>query len=95
MASLNRNTPASRVWKRLNKVPGKYPSHASICLSYGGNEEMDQQRVAEIMAEHYAAISSNDSYNPAFVNTNERQESVAINFATNDHLKYNASLTVK
>ena len=94
VTSINSNTSSTKVWKRINKIRGKYPARNAICILNAGRIEMEQQRVADLMAEHYHAISSNDGYSPEFQNVKERKERLALNFVTNEEKEYNEEITV-
>ena len=48
---------------------------------------MDQQEVADIMADHYFSVSSNNNYSLHFLAIKHREGNKHLNFHTNEYLK--------
>ena len=91
ITGINEITPMSKIWKRIRKIRGKYENVKAPYLIKNDEHITDPQRIADIMANHYAKISSNNSYKASFQRTQRKQE-YQINFATRDLLPYNSPI---
>jgi len=94
ISTINSDTPMSKIWARVNKMSGKYPAHHPPCLEIGGVTVSDAADVADALGEHYATISSNDSYSPRFQQIKTQQEARHLNFQTNERYPYNDCITM-
>ena len=93
VGTLNCDTPMSKIWKRISKIRGKYDNLNMPCIIKNERHVTDKHEIAEIMAQHYEKISSNDNYSPQFNNIRNREEQI-INFDTDEDLQYNSPLTL-
>lgn len=92
--TLNINTPMAKIWKRIKKIRGNYEPIRMPCLTRQGELITEPAQVAEMMAEHYESISSNQRYSEQFKRVKGRMESTVLNFNTNAELEYNAEFTM-
>ena len=82
----------SKIWKRIRKIRGCYQNIRSPYLIKDGVHATDRHQVAELLADHYESVSSNDSYNRNFQQKRLRLERM-ISFKTNQTLPYNSPIT--
>ena len=93
--SINRETPCSKIWKKIGKMCGKYNQPHHPCLKVRGNTIAGSQEVAEALAAHFEQVSSADSYTPQFLRVKLQKELENLNFATNEHHSYNDPITLQ
>ena len=93
ISGITADTPTSKVWKRIRKISKKYPTTHPPCLKIGGNIISDQKEVSEAMAEHYARISSSESYSQEF-NDRRTQLETELDFETNITEDYNSPILI-
>ena len=93
VSSINSNTPMSKIWKRIRKIRGIYQNILSPCLVVDDEPITEKDEVAEIMASHYASISSNNSYDPRFRRARQTLER-NLNFDTCEELPYNNPISI-
>lgn len=94
VSKINKDTPMSQVWDRFRKMKGIYRDHSEPCLMHQGQLIMDPDGVADLLAKHYANISSSDNYSAKFRQTKNLKESKALNFTTRKALPYNSEITL-
>ena len=93
VSSLNMNTPMKKIWTRIRKIRGSYQNHKASYLIKNGVHITDDMEIAELMADHYEAISSNNSYNLNFQRYRRTHEP-PINFSTKENMPYNSPITI-
>ena len=89
VSSLNSDTPMSKIWKRIGKIKGKYPPNRPPSLLQNGILYEDPKVVADILANHFADVSSDEAYPDEFQIIKLREERNAIDFSTRRTLEYN------
>ena len=57
---------------------GKYRSNPAPCLQHQDRLEINQERVSNIMAEHYYTVSSDISYNHQFLAIKQTEERIQL-----------------
>ena len=82
----------SKIWRRIYKIRGKYQNIKPPFLIKEEQYITNKNEVAELMACHYATISSNNSYNVNFQRTLQKTE-IQLNFNTNEDYTYNSVIT--
>jgi len=92
-SSLNTRTPMSKVWKRFQKMRGKYTEYRTPFLIENDIPVTDPREVTALLANHYATVSSNESYPAQFRQYQERTEK-RLNFTTNQSYSYNSRFTL-
>ena len=80
ISSINTNTIRSKIWKRIQKVKGKYSGTGPSRISYMGRDIMAPQEVATLLAEHYQHITSSNNYFLEFLAIKNVQEQRPLNF---------------
>ena len=93
VTTLNEKTPMRKIWNRIRKIRGRYQSIGAPYLIENNIHVSDEREVAELMANHYQTISSNDSYNNKFKRIRQALE-IPLQFATNSDLNYNSPITM-
>ena len=95
ISTINKDTPMSKIWKRVKKLNGKYiPSHPPS-LHDNGVLMQDPQVVADILGEHLASVSSNNSYDQSFIPLKNRIEAINLNFNSPQEEQYNDPITAE
>ena len=95
VSSITKDTPMSKIWKRVKKLNGKYPTNHPPSVMVNGSLHQDPQIVCNLLGEHVAAVSSDTAYPPAFIPIKERAESSELNFQTDAYLSYNSPITIR
>ena len=57
VSTLNSNTEDAKVWKKVNKIKGKYQPKPPPTLKVNGTTLIKPKEVASVLAEHYASAS--------------------------------------
>ena len=80
----------------MRKIRHKYSTTITPALSHNGTIELDQTKVAELMAKHYQDVSSNDGFSQQFQRIRRAKESLCLNFASNrnNREEYNKEITL-
>lgn len=60
VSTLTSKTPTKYVWEKIKKINGKYIPKPQPVLKHQGNLIVDPMDVANILASHYAEVSSNN-----------------------------------
>ena len=94
VSSINKDTPMSKIWKRIGKLNRKYPPSRPPSLMTNGILHQDPEIVCNILGEHVANISSNRSYSPMFLPAKARAESNVLNFHTRIQEPYNDPISM-
>ena len=94
VGSINASTPMSKVWKKMNKIKGKYKSSRRPCLRIDGEVVVEEARVAEAMGRHLEVVSSDQGYDQAFLQIKHTAEIRELNFNVRQHMEYNEPFTV-
>ena len=93
VSGLNINTPMSKVWSRIRKMSGKYSAHQAPCLSYNNDVTSNPLLIAEMFADHFENVSSNNSYSANFLRVKQNKELVMLDFSSNEEEIYNGRIT--
>ena len=91
--SLNVHTPMSKIWRRIRKIRGCYQNICSPYLIKDDIHVVDRLQAANLLADHYEAVSSNNSYNLNFQRKRLGLERT-LDFKTNQNLPYNSPITI-
>ena len=84
MSSLNVQTPLGSVWKKINKMRGKFPVTPPPLLKDGSGELTDDpMKTCEMFAETFTEVSSEESYPISFLKRKRVEEKKPINFSEN------------
>ena len=62
VSTVNSDTVHSKVWKRVDKIRGKYCPRPSPTLKVNNSEIVNPREVANVLAEHYAEASKRTKY---------------------------------
>ena len=82
------NTPMAEIYEKIRKIRGRTARKVHILRT--GNETLtNEEDIAEALAEALANISSNNNYSPRFNTIRQAQETIPINFSSNDDEEYN------
>lgn len=93
--SINQRTTLHNVWKKVQKINGKYQPISTPALSQDrtGNIITNPTEVSNILAGHFASVSSDDNYTETFRRYRRTQEERIVNFNTNQYRSYNEQIT--
>ena len=80
IGEININTPMSKVWTKIRKMTGKYPSHHPPTLMVNNQLLTDSAITSQTLAMHFSSVSSNNNYPDNFNRTRIRLEQTAIDF---------------
>ena len=94
VSSINQTTSLHSVWKRVQKIDGKFKSapHPQVYNS-AGSLATSTHAAAETLAEHFANVSGDHNYSDNFLRYKRQQEQRPINFGTNIAFHYNDVIT--
>jgi len=96
VSSLNRKTPMHKIWERVKKMKGKHKNYKTPYISTNDGIVTDSVSVANLLAEHYAMVSSRENYEPQFQRIKIQSERLRLDFNENDNDdSYNAPITMR
>ena len=90
---LNANTPATLVWNRIKKLQGKFVPSPLPVISLGDSLISKPGEVAEVLAQHFASISSYSNYSPEFQTIRNSTTIIPPNSTNNE--AYNLPFSMK
>jgi len=95
VSTINSDTPMTKIWSRVQKMTGRYKRQNAPCLSSANGPTACPNQVAEILAGHFATVSSSNNYTPNFMRIKTQAEAENLNFSGGDQLNYNSPITMK
>ncbi|KAA0201988.1 hypothetical protein HAZT_HAZT007569, partial [Hyalella azteca] len=94
VSRINSDTTQSKVWNRIKKMSGRYRPQPSLFLVHNGGPVSEPRACAELIADHFASVSSRDRHTPAFRQHRDRMEAHPLDFSTSDTQTYNDPITM-
>lgn len=94
VSTIDMSTNIAEVWRKTRTISGSSNPPASIALIQGDCVIDDPQDVAELLAVHFASVSSNENYEASFRKI-KRDLETPLDFATDEDLSYNSDLTIE
>ena len=92
---MNRTTPLSQVWSKINILNNKYTRSPITNLKVAGNIIDDPVDIANTIGTHFARVSSSANYDPRFLHHKHTAELQPLDFATEDgDYSYNSEFTL-
>ena len=96
ISSINANTKPGQIWKRINKIKGKYNTQPKPLLRKQNDSLTDDPKTTSNMfAESLATISGGSKYSESFRRYKEEQERRQLNFSGGSDCAYNEPLTME
>ena len=92
--SINRDTPMTKIWKKIKKINGKFCPNHPPCLLENNQLITDTKTVCQILANHYSSISSNNNYPAEFNRRRTTLENIPLNFNPVIEEDYNLPITI-
>ena len=75
VSSINSNTSMNEIWKKINKIRGKFSSHPPPLLKKDDGELTSQPaETAEILADAFSKVSSDGNYTDKFIRHKREEE---------------------
>jgi len=93
ISSINKDTPMHKIWQRIRKMRGR-GQHGAPCVTVGATIVADPKDVANVLADHFAEVSSGTHWSQLFLDRKRAEERVPLRFATDDPLPYNEPITI-
>lgn len=93
--TIGNTTTSSEVWKRISAMMGKSREQKIVLQGTNNTTVSNHIDVANILAEHYEKISSNENYSLEFQQIKTMEETREIIFEPNDNLIYNLPLQMR
>ena len=93
VSTLNSRTPCAVVFKRVQKISGKYKGKTIPVIKNNGVIETNPEIVAEVIGDNFASFSSGQEYSPAFQAVRARLEQNEHDFEDNEAI-YNNEFTL-
>ena len=93
VSSINKDTPVSKIWQRIQKMRGKQKHHAP-CLTVAGVTTAHPAAVTNLLAEHFANVSSGHHWNNRFQTYKLQQEQRLIDFTPTERSYYNEPIAI-
>ena len=94
VSTVNSDTPINKIWKKINKISGKFSGNRTPCINNNGTMIMDHHDVANILGSHIAHVSSNNYHGQEFNNIRAQTESVPLNFQSSNNESYNCQISI-
>lgn len=79
VSSLNKDTPLKQIWQTIGKIRGIKTKQYIPLIKTGHDTVTDPQAIANILAENFQHVSSNDHYHPEFLSHKMDTEKTKIN----------------
>ena len=98
VSTINVNTTLSEIWKKINKIRGKFSTHPPPLLRDEDGTLTDNPKETSILfAEAFSDVSSEDNYTTRFRRHKGIEESKSLNFSLNQNPRapYNEPFTMK
>ena len=90
VSSINSNTSIDKIWKRVQKIKGKFTKKPPPLLTdNSGNETQDPCVTSTIFGETFASVSATENYTPEFLRYKRIQEAKRLDFNSNNEESYN------
>ena len=94
ISSINQNCSLHQVWKRVQKIDGKFsPVAPPVLIDTNDNLISSPHAVSNLLVTHFSKVSCNAYYSAQFLRHREQQEQRSLNFSTNAELSYNEPFT--
>lgn len=94
ISSINQHTGLHKIWKKVQKISGKYKRSANPVLKdENGCIITDVQEIANTLATSFARVSGRQNSNGAFQQYRRSAEAQNLNFITKTKYNYNESIT--
>ena len=95
ISSMNKTTDLHQIWKRVQKISGKYKTTPTPILIDDATKELitDHASVADKLASSFASVSGDHNYCPEFIRKKNLHESRPLNFRTAINVPYNNIIT--
>jgi len=90
IGTITQETSPSKVWKKIQKISGKYSPTPQPILEVNGNIVTDPTQVANMIGTSLAETSSAYSYNEDFKKYKTAEERKELNFNDSTHSGYNS-----
>lgn len=96
VSSINQRASLSKIWKRVQKISGKYKSTPSPILKNDDNTLVHHPLdVANKLANAFASVSKPENFSREFLRYKQISETQHINFYSNENCSYNQHFTDK
>ena len=96
VSSINANTSMEKIWKRVQKIKGKFTRRPPPLLNNAyGIETQNPNETSNIFGEAFASISATENYTQNFQRYKRTQERKHINFTSNNEEPYNTPFSVE
>ena len=92
--TLREGTRTTEVWKIINKIRGRNIREINI-LKHNNEIYSNYKGIAEILADSFASVCSEENYNPIFRQYKRKVESRKIEFESPNDEPYNAPFTLQ
>ena len=96
VSSITQNTTLHQVWKKVQKISGKYTMTPTPVLKLPtGDMIRSHQEVADRMAEAFGGVAGDHNYSPEFLRYKTMRERRNLNFTERLRSTYNEPFTMK
>lgn len=96
ISSINQHTSLHNIWKKVQKIAGKFSPHSSPVLKdVDGEMITNKLEVANILASNFTKISKKENYPDHFQRHMRESEKNLLHFNTRQDLYYNRPITHK
>ena len=94
VSSINSKTPQSVIWKKMQKIAGKYNLGPTPVLKINGQYITKKDEVSNMLAEHFAQVSRESEHSPHY-NYRIREEGKILDFTPHTEESYNLPFTMQ
>lgn len=94
--TLTVDTPMSKIWSRIGKMKGIYKEQSTPhIMGENGVAIVEKREIANILARHYAEVSSSGAYSEDFMRIKRREEAKLLCFSDRgEQHQYNSAFTI-
>ena len=94
VSSISSKTPQSVIWKKIQKIAGKYNLGPTPVLKINGQYITKMEEVSNILAEHFAQVSRESEQSPQYC-YRIREEGKTLDFTPHTEEAYNLPFTMQ
>lgn len=89
ISGITSDTPPKEVWRRIRALKGGKNSIPTPTISHNGQNHSSPEIISEILADHFEHVTSDENYDPLFLERKRRKEQREIRFSEKDNEPYN------
>lgn len=87
--TMTADTPTKEIWNKIQRIKGRNPSTSTSTIIHNNIITNNPQQITSILAESFEKNSSDDNYDPQFLQTKNQAENEKIQISANNNIPIN------